>query len=86
MADGGAVQWGLDGLLTVLLTIGGAVVKALRDDHKDLRKDHDDLVAEVPRTYARRDDVKASYDSLKSDISSMNDKLDRLIERRYGGP
>lgn len=85
MADGGAVQWGVEGLLTLAVAIGGGIVKAIRDDHKDLRKEHDSLAGEIPRTYARRDDVSSAFQDLKDETRRMNEKLDRLIERRYGG-
>lgn len=81
-ADGSALQWFVDLAVTLVLAIGGGVLKAIRDDHRDLRADHENLAKALPETYARRDDVKEGFADLKRQHAEISAKLDRLIERQ----
>lgn len=82
------VAVGLDGAQTWVDVVGGAAVaiigfimNGIRADHRDLRKDHTELADSLPSTYARRDDVKAAFEDLKTAHREMNAKLDRLLMR-----
>lgn len=81
-ADASGLQWVLDLLIGIVLTVGGGIVKAIRDDHRDLRADHENLAKALPETYARRDDVKEGFADLKRQHAEISAKLDRLIERQ----
>lgn len=76
-----SVQYGLDGLVALVLTIGGSVVKGLRSDHRDLQQDVDKLIADLPNIYARRDDVRDGFERMDRQHREISAKLDRLIER-----
>ncbi len=66
------ILWGL------LLAAGGFIVKNERDERKELEQ----RVENQERSFASKDDI----DSVKRTVERMEDKLDRVIERRYRDP
>ena len=81
MADGGVVQWGLDAVVGIALTVGGGIVNAIRTDHKELEAKHDRLENNIPATYARRDDVKDTMDRVEAMFTRIEAKLDRKVDK-----
>lgn len=75
---GGAfnVQGFLDGLVALVLALGGFILKNQQKaiDHQADR--HDALVKALPDTYARRDDVKDAMARVEAMLNRIEAKVD----------
>lgn len=70
-----SIQGVLDILVALVGALGTFVLKNMRDDHKALERKHDDLALSLPGVYARRDDMKASLDEVKTMLRRIEDRL-----------
>lgn len=66
----------VDALVALALALGGFVLKGLRDEQTALTRKHDALVDTLPNVYARRDDVRADLDDIKTIMRRIEDKID----------
>lgn len=76
MGEGASLlQTVVNGGFAAIMALGGMIVRNLQNDHKELERKHDELVDKLPGTYARRDDVKATFDEVKQSLRRIEDRL-----------
>ncbi len=51
-------------------------MQVVRGDHNELKRSHETLKDELPRTYARREDVKDGFDRMERQLARIFEKLD----------
>ena len=67
-------------LLGLIAFFGGIVIRGLSDSIKDLRDTHEGLRQELVH-YVRKDDYREDIADLKSMITRLLDRLDKLAEK-----
>ena len=60
----------------------GWFVRVLWEADKQLRLDLQQLERDLPRTYARRDEMKEMREALEHRFDRIEAKIDRLVETR----
>lgn len=70
-------KWVIDGVLGVIVALGGFVIKLLADDIDRLENKVDD----IPNIYARRDDVANKFGEVMTTLNRIEEKLDRKADR-----
>lgn len=73
---------------TLINLVGGAAIGAagwfarrVWDAMDSLRADHSSLREELPKTYVSRDDFRESMREVKELLVSINNKLDRKLDK-----
>jgi hypothetical protein len=70
-----------NGFFGFLLTIFGAVLKAIWDAVQVLRQDLADLQVKLPETYARKDDLQIAFQEIKAHLIRIEGKLDQKADK-----
>jgi hypothetical protein len=69
------------GVLSILLVLFGAVLRALWDATQKLATNVHQIEKDLPETYMRRDDFKSHADRVESLIQRLIDKLDGKVDK-----
>jgi Neuraminidase (sialidase) len=72
------------GVLSVLLVLFGAVLRALWEATQKLASNVHQIEKDLPETYMRRDDFKNHADRVESLIQRLIDKLDGKVDKKNG--
>lgn len=67
------MEWLLNGLMTVVMFLGGVVVHGINNRVNSLEEDSKKL----PEIYARRDDVTTMKSEIMSALQRIEDKVER---------
>lgn len=70
-------QIGYDTIVGLFVTVGGLIMRSVREDQKTIEGEHKSFKDEVHREFARKDDMRDAVTDLKVVLRRIEDKLDR---------
>lgn len=77
-----------EGALSVIMLLGGAILKTLWQSNKDLQSENISIIKKIAEIevlvagdYVKRDYFESKVDALFSKVDSIHDKLDRKVDK-----